>query len=499
MRLIILLVLLPYLSGMQAQSADNRMSEEDVKFQEKFIAAKGYLIMERPDKCEKSLLELYKSDRTNPSIALELLELYQQLDDPYNQLKYGKIAADNADGNPYILKKYAEASLKNSNFEEAVLTYIKLVNIDAQSEEYTDKLASAYVELGDYKKAISSYNKLERLIGFKQDISRRKFELYDLQGKHEKATAELEMLSEAQPFNVGALHLLAQYYDKYNNHDKAIESYKKILDIDVNDTKANIALMGDSAVPDNDNNYIRALSPIIENKDLSIDNKVLELIPYIKKYNNTLDQELGNALLDIAHRLVATHPKEAKSHAFLGDILYLNENTHDAIKSYEKTIKLNDNIYSVWKQLMDAYVQENEYSKLLKLSHNAVDYFPNKASAFYYYGIALRKSKNYTDAIDYLNDGVLISGKDNHMKSDLLAELSLAYLYANNITKANSSIQKSLELSQKLNPKALEAMGDILFKSNNKDEAVKYWKKAKSNGSRNKLINNKISEKRIFD
>jgi len=482
-----------------SQSDPDRLTEADVAYQDKFIEAKGYLIMDRPDKAESLLTELYKEDKTNASVALELVDLYTKLNDADRKYKYAKVAANNAEGNLHYIHKYGEVCLEVGDYAEAVTAFEKLVKTDPSSEEYTDQLAKAYLQLGDRAKAVTAYNNLEKVIGISQNVSRRKFEIYDLADDKQSALRELKNLAAAMPDNLSALHTLASYHKKLGNTAEATNVYKQILEVDLNDTKANIELMGSAEKPENESNYLRALAPIIENQSLSVDNKALELIPYIQKLATSPDEDLGSALTELGHRLVAAHPTEAKSHALLGDVLYLTGNTGDAIKKYERTLELDDSVYSVWEQLMYAYLTTGDMDALAKTTEEAVDLFPNKASAYYLYGKSLRNAKKYDDAIDYLSDGILVAGRDVQAKSDIMAELAVTYQLAGSIDKASSSIEKALQLTNNANPTVLEAHGDVLALQGDTAAALKAWTAAKQAGASSTSLTRKISEKQFSE
>ena len=113
----------------------------------------------------------------------------------------------------------------------------------------------------------------------------------------------------------------------------------------------------------------------------------------------------------------------------------------------KKTLSINDRVYLVWEGLMESYSETKNYQNLLKIATEALDLYPNKASAYMYYGRANTFTKNYTEAIDLLNEGILVSGKDLYNKSNILAELGRAYSYENNFEAADENISKALKMS----------------------------------------------------
>lgn len=476
----------------------HQYSEEEVKKEDKYLEALSLLLTQQPEKAEPILIDLYKDDRSNASVAMALSQTYEMLEDPANQHRYAKTAAENAPSNEHILKTYGEVSLTVAKYAEAVTVFAKLAKDHPQSEEYTDLLATAHLYLNEYKEAIAAYNRLQSAIGIKEDISRRKFEVYEIINDQKAAVRELEALTEAQPYNVDALHILASYHEKMGNAAAAKEVYKDILAVDINDTKANVALMSTKPEQATDGNYLRALAPIIDNANIPVDAKVLELIPYVEKLNETADEQLSGALIELAQRLVANHPKEAKSHAIHGDILFLTGNTRDAIRAYEKTLSLDNSVYAVWEQLMYAYLAQGRTEDVTTRGEMAIDLFPNEASAYYLYGIGARKTKQYIDAIDLLSEGVLVAGRDIYHKSNLLAELSLCYQLKGDEKDATKTIAKALDISKGENPVAQERQGDVLILQGDTDGALSAWKLA-ARLADSSLLQEKITNKRYID
>lgn len=487
-----------YLISSQVSGQDDRIAtKESIAREEKLIEAKGYALINRSEKAEKILLELYRENRSDAAVAYELSKLYAE--DLEKKQKYIKVAADNDSSNEYYLKALGESLMGQEDYEKATSTFQKLVSLQPSDEEYSNLLAACYTYQAQPDKAIAVYDRLQQRIGLNEDIARKKFELYKTSGNKSKAIAELNQLISIAPENISARHALASYLMSIGKGKEAKKVYQSILDIDINDTKANIALMENEDKSENDGNYLRALAPIVDNKNVPIDSKVRELIPYIEKYNTAPEQELGAALEELSQRLVAIHNDDAKAFAARGDILYSLGNISDAIKAYEKTLTLDDKVYPVWEQLMMSYKLQKEYDKLYNRSELAVDFYLNQPSAYYFYGLALRKKKEYGEAISYLNDGVLVAGKNQYWKSNVLAELAINYALDGKIDKADSKIKESITLSNGENPLAIEIYGDILFLSGQVDAALAEWKKAQNLGSLSTDIEQKISQKKLLD
>lgn len=495
--LYILIILLIAAVGYSQIKEGITYTEDEIAIQDKFVEAKKFTLIGRFEKAEEILKKLYNDDRKNAAIAMELSKVYGYLDDPYNESKYAKTAFENESGNEYVLINYANICMDQEKYEEAIPPLQQLVSKNKASEAYADKLATAYLQINKEKVALTTYSNLESQIGITENVSRRKFEIYEILGKNKMALVELEKLSLAFPNEIRYLHNLATFYVKLGKEDKAIDVYKKILEIDINDASANMAITAASIGGGDDNNYLRSLTPIIENKAIPVDRKVLELVPYLDQLNTKYDQELADALIMLSDKITVIHPKEAKSHAVFGDILMAANRPKDAAKAYEKTLSITDNVYLVWEGLMESYTEIKEYQKLLKTATNALDLFPNKASAYMYYGRANTLTENYSEALDLLNEGILVSGKDIYNKSNIYAELGRAFAGKKDFDASLNNITKALEISTNKNGLALEIYGDLLFQKGDSVGAIIQWKKAQKVGIRSESLLEKIELKKL--
>ena len=470
-------------------------TEAEIAVQDKYVEAKKYMLIGRFEKAQEILTALYKEDRGNAAICMELSKVYSYLEDPYNEHKFAQKANENDSNNEYVLANYAVICMDQEKFDEAIPLLKSLVIKQPMNEEYTDKLATAHLQTNNSDAALLVYNAIESKIGVTENVSRRKYEIYEILGKDKKALVELIKVSNAYPYEVRYMHNIATYYTKLGKEEKAQEIYNKILAVDINDVEANRAITLAKSGGADDNTYLRSLTPVIEDNTIPLDRKILELVPFLDQLNQKYDQELADVLVMLSDRIATIHADEAKAHALKGDVLMSTNNAKGAAKAYEKTISLNNNVYSVWEGLLEAYFETEDLVKMKKAATDALDYFPNKPSAYMYYGRAYTLANEISEAIELLEEGLLVSGKDITSKSNIYAELGRAYLANKNIAEANKNIAKSLELSNNKNGLALEIKGDIQFAKGDTDQAVVSWNSAIRAGVQSQRLQQKIDTK----
>jgi tetratricopeptide (TPR) repeat protein len=316
--------------------------------------------------------------------------------------------------------------------------------------------------------------------------------LYDIGGNEIEAIKQLDLLIAKYPDNKSYLKTKARHLVKKNKVDEAMVLYKKVLTIDTEDTDANLAVLSKGDDKEKPSAYLMALLPIITNQSINIDVKVKELLPYIQNLKKNDNAEVKSAIIDLADKLVLTHPEEAKAYSLYGDVLMITGDINAAIDKYEHTLKLNNKNFAVWEQLMYAYLETQNYDALTKMSNQAIDLYPNQAINFFFASLCSSYKKNYVEAQSLAEEGLIVSGGNKVSLSKINAALGMAYLGKKELDKAESSVDTSISLSGNLNAFAYEIMGDIQLAKGNQAKAKENWKKSVDLGNKSKQLLAKI-------
>jgi predicted Zn-dependent protease len=65
-------------------------TEAQIAVQDKYVEAKKYMLIGRFEKAQEILTELYKEDRNNAAISMELSKVYSYMEDPYSEHKFAQ-------------------------------------------------------------------------------------------------------------------------------------------------------------------------------------------------------------------------------------------------------------------------------------------------------------------------------------------------------------------------------------------------------------------------
>ena len=470
----------------------NGWTEEKVTLEQSYMDANIQIMVGKYDEAIKILKDIYKEDSANPGLNFQMAQVYGSLNDLPAAIKHAKKAVDLVPENEFYNLLLGNLHLESNQVSEAVSSLDKLIVLQPEKTEYYDMLARAHLRNGEYQKAISTFDKLESQLGFSEDLALRKVDILDENGKSKEVIKVLQKLVMLYPEVMRYRYNLATYYKKNGKEKEAKEVYQEILQIDPEDATANLAMLQDESSTTNEAGYLSALQPLIENDNIPLDKKILEVIPYLDRLSS--EKELGDPLLNIGKTLVQLHPNEAKVHALYADMFNSLGNNKKAIEQYEKTIALDDRVYTVWEQLIMAYGYEEDYTAMASKAEGAMDLFPNKASAYYLYASAKISSGEYEEASDYLQDAQMIAGKDLYHKTKVENQKARLAIMQKRYADAAKHVSVAMEWSKGQDAESLELQGDLMSSNGKPSEALEYWKKAKSLGSLNPKLNSKIEK-----
>ncbi len=533
--------------SMLAQQANSnqgqyaRISEAEIQLQDKFLAAISQQQIGKMEGAAKLFQEVLEKNPKCDACAFQLARIYANMGDNAKALDFAKKALGIDANNKWYKMALAESLEKSGKDKEAAEIYKSLAETNAFNSDYQPEVyfrwAYCYVRTGEPNKAIKVLDDLEKKTGLTEDITTKRVTLYEALGDSKKAAAEFKKLADKFPQVVDYQHLAADYFNKLGDKNIAFELHQRVLKLDPNNSKSRLAVASGqkpaASGGGGDVAYLNSLKDLFKKPDIKIDDKIKTFLPYTYKITEGKDKTLAVVGLELAQIIEQTHPTEAKSYALLGDMLYYNGKTTEAIEKYKKCTQLNKAIYAVWEQMMYAQEELGLHDDLLKTSDQVIDLFPNQATGFFFNGIANEKKNKFGEAISSLEQAVMMSSKKPSLKHDILIEMGVTYSKSKNYDKADklfedalklnnkssiamikyahslqqrgesdkakSMADEALKISMETDPSVLELYGDYIFKLGNKEEAVKYWSKAKERGAKSVSLEKKIVEKNFVE
>ncbi len=431
-----------------AQKPITQVSEDEINTQKVFIEGIKEKLLGNEEEAIVLFAEVAKKQPKNDAALYELAQLYQKTGKKTKAKSYAQKAVVIAPDNVWYSTYYAEILSEGGEYEQAAEIYKNLVKYHPNNDEYYFEWAYLYVKANKPSEAIKIYDQLEKKSGVSERITKRKYSLYSVLGKSKKAESELKKLVDAFPYEIGYRQLLAEFYEQNRKPEQAKAIYKKILELNPDDPVANLALAETFKAENDEPRYLKAIMEVFKNPSVGIDIKIGELAPYIRKVPEYKNKPvIQQQLFDLAETLTIVHSKEAKAFSLYGDMLYQADKNDEALAAYQKTLELDNSVFMVWEQVMTILWTLEKGDELLKLTEEAMDVFPNQANVFFMNGVAHSLNKNYKDAVDALEQSLMMAGRNKEMRNRIYAELGAQYHYLKDEEKSNQAFDDALAIN----------------------------------------------------
>lgn len=475
-------------------SGQGRPSQQQVNIEKKIIDGKKYQLLGDLEKAENIFRSIIVEDVNNTAAYYELSRTLAAKAALQDALVYIRKAIRLEPDNEWYLLMEADIHEKINDLYSAIDIYERLILLRPDRSHYYENLIGLCKKTGENEKLLTVLDKYEEITGINESITRTRFEALDVLGRTNEALAAIHRLTEIFPNNIEYKFLAASYCKTKGMDDKAAVYYKQILAIDPADSRARLAMAGTEKQEGDDISYLKSITPIITNPSLKIDIKLQELIPYVLEFSEKKDKGLGQALLDVTDQLIATHPKDAKSYAIRGDILSIFGRKDEAIQSYKTSTSLSGNIYVVWEQLIRLLIETYRYDEVITQANRAMDIFPNQAYIYYAVGYASYKQKDFDEALDMLNQALIMTGKNIQQRISVYNVLGMVY---DELGQPDKSVE-AFETALSINPRSAETLSQYSLvlsrRIEQSEKAIAMAEKVLSEGNQSAIVHQWIAE-----
>lgn len=366
----------------------------------------------------KKAIDFYKAairvDSTNDAAHYELAKLYKQSEeaDIEKALQEIKASIQIDSTNQWYQIFYGRLLVDIGQTNEGISVFQKLKKKYPKNIEYDYELAFAYEQAKQYKKALQVYDQIENQYGFDPEINFRRHNIYFAMDDIEKGIAEIEEISIEYPEYVTYSAYLANYYYEEGNLDKALTFVESVFTQDKKDLQANLIAAKIYAAKEDKAGVKKHLTTFVTNNSLSIDNMVTSLLPFIELMQTF--PSVANEILDAVQLLPTLHPEDAKAFALLGDFYSLNDQKEKAISAYEQSLKFDQSVYLVWKQLIGLYSSLDKHTKVKEYSTQMQALYPKDFFANYMTGYSNYRLGNAEQSAQELEKAIALTENEEY-------------------------------------------------------------------------------------
>ncbi|MCC5928538.1 MAG: tetratricopeptide repeat protein [Cyclobacteriaceae bacterium] len=415
---------------------------EDPRLSEYYlIEAEKYFMLDDFAKAFVLYQKALEYDAANATAYFKMARIFQKSEDYDKALENAQKALQIDSKNKFFYLLVAEVYTQQSKFAEASAVYEELISKIDNSEEYLFDLAALYTYQEKLDKAIEVYDRVEERFGLNDQVIAQKQKLYLSMSKLNEAVKEGEKLIKAFPGEVRYVIALSEIFISNGMYEKAVPYLEELLEIEPNDAMAAMMLADIYKRQGKNDLSSQLIQRAFSNPKLDMTIKLQLMVKQIEKLPN---EDVFELLLDLGQTLVEAHPDAADAYAINGDLLMRNSENTDALNMYLKAIELGATNYSLWQNTLQLLSQAEKFEEVNQYAQKALELYPNQPLLYYFSGTAYMIRKKYDRAIDELEQGKKLSGRNEELKSYFNAQLGDAYHQVDEHKKSDASYEAAL-------------------------------------------------------
>ena len=397
---------------------------------------------------DSTALRLLDSCRTvNPNAAEAFYRLAQQYTDMGNDslaTQYMERAARLQPANDTYQESVAATYIQQRDYDSAIKAYENLYSHYRERTDILDILVRLYGAKKDYTRMLSTIERIEKIDGESDELTFMKMNVYEMRHDTKNAYRMLKALNDAHPNEPNYKVMLGNWLMNHSRRDEAFKCFQGALADDPQNAFALNSMYdyyragGDNAAAD------ELREKILFSSQTESKTKVTMLQQAIKES----EQNGGDSVvvLNLFDRTMAASPKDADISNMKAMYMKLKGMPVDSVNAaFEHTLTFEpDNNLARIKLIQDKW-EKKKWDEVIALSTAGTQYNPDDMTFYYFLGLAYFQKDDDDHALDALKRGA--DEIDDHADPDMSSDF-------------------------------YGAMGDILFKKKQQEEAFEAYDKS---------------------
>ncbi len=442
----------------------------------------------------ENLSEKYPDDIDILSELIDDLLAAEQYDKALKQLD---ILEKQVGYNEVINTQRVEIYKRQGKTKDVIAELQKMIQANPENSRNYSMLAQVYMDAGDEKEAMKMYEKVKATNPDDPYINVSLLEYYEKAGQDEKAFNELLAAIRNKNLDLTTKTNIYEYWFKKKETSGRVDEQAR---------KAGEAFI--ETYPDNKIGYVIMGSFYINNNDIvksnEMYNKALQCdsTDFISWQNMIINEaQLNDYNAVLAHSLKAIgyYPMQPVFYWFAGNASVHFEKNADAITYLEKGRKFvaDAELLSNFDSFLgDLYHQTGEEEKAYSAFQRVLSHQPDNVLVLnnYAYYLSL-DSKDLDKALEMSRHAVELMPKDANYLDTYAWVLYKMGRYA----EAEKQMKKVMEFQKEPSGTVFEHYGDILYRLDKKEEALKYWNKALKTGTYSDKLEKKLKDGVLYE
>ncbi|GGI22815.1 tetratricopeptide repeat protein [Pedobacter mendelii] len=377
-------------------------------------------------------------DSANHAAYFELANASLRLDKFAEAEQNIKKAVKLSPDNKWYLRLQAEVYKRTNKIPQLIDVFNQLIRIEPDNDGYYFDKANAQFIFNQPEEAKKTYDAIEKKFGESRELANAKRRFQQNGNPSESDIVKLLEGSQADLKNyLYAAGLLLQK----GNDTEALKVLMKAQSLEPNNFDVNLGLADVYRKQKNDEMAFASLKLAFESPEMPIDEKVKIIAALFSKIQQPV---VAKNVTELSKGLAEKNPADAKVLALYGDVLYQQNKLNDALIQYQAALKINEQVYVVWEQVINIQTLLGHYAEAIKFGDEALTIYPNQAGLYYYMAYALFKTAKYDSALNNLKTVQQLDADNKALQAQVYALQGDIYINQNNFPLAKTAFEKAI-------------------------------------------------------
>ncbi|SDG17525.1 Flp pilus assembly protein TadD, contains TPR repeats [Pedobacter terrae] len=380
-------------------------------------------------------------DPNNHAAYFELANADLRLDKLLEAEQHIKQAIKINAGNLWYWRLLGEVYKRSNKMPELIGVFNQLIRLDPENDAYYFDKANAQFLANQPDAAKKTYVEIQGKFGDSRDLVNARKRLQ----ANGSATTESDIvkLLEGNQADVKNYLYAAGLLLQKGNDQEALKVLTKAQQLEPDNFEVNLALADIYRSQKNDEAAFSSLKLAFQSNEMPLVEKVKIIAALFPKMNQPV---VAKNVTGLSKLVAEKNPTEAKALALYGDVLYQQNNLKEALIQYQAALKLNEQVYIVWEQVINIQTLLGHYDEAIKVGDEALTIYPNQASLYYYMAYALFKTGKYESAQNNLKTSLQLDVDNKSLQAQVYALQGDVYISQNNFGQAKTAFEKAIVL-----------------------------------------------------
>jgi len=379
-------------------------------------------------------------DPNNHAAYFELANANLRLDKLTEAEQNIKQAIKLNSGNIWYWRLLGEVYKRNNKMPELIEVFNQLIRLDPENDAYYFDKANAQFLANQLDAAKKTYDEIGAKFGESRDLVNAKKRF---QANGSATESDIVKLLEGNQADVKNYLYAAGLLLQKGNDPEALKVLNKAQQLEPNNFEVNLALADIYRRQKNDDAAFSSLKLAFESAEMPLTEKVKIIAALFPKLSQPV---VAKNVTELSKLVAEKNPSDAKALALYGDVLYQQNQLKEALVQYQAALKLNEQIYVVWEQVINIHTLLGHYDEAIKIGDEALTIYPNQASLYYYMAYALFKTGKYEPAQNNLKTSLQLDVENKSLQTQIYALQGDIYINQNNFASAKTAFEKAISL-----------------------------------------------------